>query len=323
VPTDPNVRASRFEAAGQGLGAVSAVLGAAGAGVGLAEVIEGRREQSEQRAQQLEEPPADGLVDDTQNYFLPEDWAYEKSLDTTLRLTIEGKLQCASDDGRNCQWGEKDRHRAEGGVPLSCGEDHKAKWNSTGFDSQKHWCYKATQLPRFKGLWVEGCEQCAGFSHTLPADDATTHGVTPSSGAATGEPATQQVLAEPRPAAQPIALPSGSPYSVQISNPNPSLGERVDVNLAGSLPGTPSDIYLYLKVQQLGGQIAWYFDRRLHDTRPRPWRKGVAGPAMPASNPVLQYKVNYPGKYVVGMLVLPAGSPLNLSSAVEQLFEVR
>ncbi len=111
--------------------------------------------------------------------------------------------------------------------------------------------------------------------------------------------------------------------NVSVSNTNPVVGETVFVNLNGTLPtGQASDIYLYLKVAQLGGQVTWYYNKRLNDDAARPWRANVLGPSMPESNPIFQYVPRVPGAYSVGVLILPAGSPVNFSVAIEKIFNV-
>lgn len=119
---------------------------------------------------------------------------------------------------------------------------------------------------------------------------------------------------------QPTLIPVG----ISVSNPNPKVGETVYVNLTGNLPGGQnSDIYLYIKVAQLGGQVAWYYDRKLNDDAARPWRLSVAGPNLPEANPIFQYTPRIEGEYSVGVLVLAAGSQVNFSKAVELNFVVK
>jgi murein DD-endopeptidase MepM/ murein hydrolase activator NlpD len=122
-----------------------------------------------------------------------------------------------------------------------------------------------------------------------------------------------------------VTPPSVTAVSISVSNPTPAVGELVQVNLDGTLAKGPVDIYLYLKVEQLGGAIAWYYDRSLHDDQGerKPWRAGVTGPGLPETNPIFQYTTRVPGNYVVGVLVVPSGSPVNMLNAVETSFTVR
>lgn len=52
-----------------------------------------------------------------------------------------GNPACASYDGSNCLWGVRseqvDLARLK---PLVCGEAHRARWGTTGYDDPKHWC---------------------------------------------------------------------------------------------------------------------------------------------------------------------------------------
>jgi len=119
------------------------------------------------------------------------------------------------------------------------------------------------------------------------------------------------------------SVAAASTVSISVSNPNPVVGEKVSVNLDGALPvGQASDIYLYMKVAQLGGQVTWYYDKRFNDDVPRPWRSNVPGPAMPETNPIFQYAPRVPGAYSVGVLIVPAGNPVNFSFATERAFNV-
>jgi hypothetical protein len=56
-------------------------------------------------------------------------------------ITSSGDPACASYDGAGCLWGvtyaEIDFTKLR---PLVCGDAHKAKWGSTGYDDPKHWC---------------------------------------------------------------------------------------------------------------------------------------------------------------------------------------
>jgi hypothetical protein len=127
-----------------------------------------------------------------------------------------------------------------------------------------------------------------------------------------------------RPPVDRVAPPLVAKVSVSVSNPTPSVGELVQVNLDGTLGKSPVDIYLYLKVEKLGGAIAWYYDRGLHDEQGerKPWRAGVTGPTLPETNPIFQYTTLVPGNYVVGVLVVPAGSPVSMLNSVETSFTV-
>lgn len=53
----------------------------------------------------------------------------------------DGNPACASYDGANCLWGiapaQLDWRRLQ---PLACGEAHRRRWNSTGYEDPKHWC---------------------------------------------------------------------------------------------------------------------------------------------------------------------------------------
>lgn len=62
-------------------------------------------------------------------------------------ITPSGHPACASYDGGNCLWGVRheqlDMSRLK---PLVCGEAHRARWGSTGYEDPKHWCSVARRL---------------------------------------------------------------------------------------------------------------------------------------------------------------------------------
>lgn len=67
-----------------------------------------------------------------------------------LAFTImaDGSPACASYDGGRCLWGvaydQIDWSKIQ---PLVCGEDHRAKWGSTGYENPQHWCNLAKAVP--------------------------------------------------------------------------------------------------------------------------------------------------------------------------------
>lgn len=128
----------------------------------------------------------------------------------------------------------------------------------------------------------------------------------------------------PAPVQLPVTPPGSNPVGLYLSSTSPAVGETVMVNLTGNLPvQQASDIYLYLKVAQLGGQVTWYYNRQLNDDGAKPWRASVQGPNLPETNPVLQYAPRLPGAYAVGILVVPAGTPINMGLATETSFTVQ
>ncbi len=53
----------------------------------------------------------------------------------------DGNPACASYDGTACLWGvAPDKLDLQRLQPLACGEAHRRRWNSTGYDDPKHWC---------------------------------------------------------------------------------------------------------------------------------------------------------------------------------------
>ncbi|TBO31270.1 hypothetical protein EYS42_08470 [Aquabacterium lacunae] len=112
------------------------------------------------------------------------------------------------------------------------------------------------------------------------------------------------------------------PLTVQVDPKAPVVGEVVSVRLSGQLPADHQDIYVYLKVEQLGGAIAWYHDRALHDEIKKPWRANVKGPELPEHGVILQYSVKQPGRYVVGVVSGPVGAQVSLANAHEVVFDV-
>lgn len=133
---------------------------------------------------------------------------------------------------------------------------------------------------------------------------------------------TSQTMPQPAPAPLPAPALVQTDVSIGVSNPAPSLGSRVEVNLLGTLSdGSPSDIYLYMKKADTGA-IAFWHGRQFNDM-PKPWRAGVVGPNLPESNPIFSFDVKQSGNYAAGVLVVPAGSPFSLSTARELALTVQ
>jgi len=70
-------------------------------------------------------------------------WQNIPGMGSPMRIDPEtGNVQCLSYDGRNCQWNNNNlseiRHNEV--RPLTCGEDHRRVWGSTGYDTRGHWC---------------------------------------------------------------------------------------------------------------------------------------------------------------------------------------
>jgi len=71
-------------------------------------------------------------------------------LNTALRLSKSGLVQCLSTDGKNCVWGLDTLEKGTKAVlsaiqsktlkPLSCGKEHTKIYGSPGYDNEKHWC---------------------------------------------------------------------------------------------------------------------------------------------------------------------------------------
>ncbi|MCW5255861.1 phosphatidylinositol-specific phospholipase C domain-containing protein [Verminephrobacter aporrectodeae subsp. tuberculatae] len=48
--------------------------------------------------------------------------------------------QCASNDGIRCLRGVSSAEATRATTVLVCGQDHRAKWGSTGYENRSHWC---------------------------------------------------------------------------------------------------------------------------------------------------------------------------------------
>ena len=70
-------------------------------------------------------------------------WQNVPGLGAPMRIDPNtGNAQCLSYDGRNCVWNNSNlsQIRHNDVRPLTCGEDHRRNWGSTGYDTPGHWC---------------------------------------------------------------------------------------------------------------------------------------------------------------------------------------
>lgn len=78
------------------------------------------------------------------------DWHCLSGIATPLRKNVQGDIECMSFNGRDCMWGNchadinYNKHHTHN--PLTCGNNHKKHWGSTGYDSPNHWCNKAANI---------------------------------------------------------------------------------------------------------------------------------------------------------------------------------
>lgn len=79
-------------------------------------------------------------------------WECTSSIPTPTRRNAAGDIECMSSDARNCLWSANvskckesltNIYTALNGKSLSCGEQHKAQWGGTGYESPTHWCSQA------------------------------------------------------------------------------------------------------------------------------------------------------------------------------------
>ena len=71
-------------------------------------------------------------------------WKCVSGIGAPLRM-YDGDIQCMSSDGNGCMWaGECHTKLAKttqhASTALSCGADHLAKYGSTGYENDNHWC---------------------------------------------------------------------------------------------------------------------------------------------------------------------------------------
>ncbi len=67
--------------------------------------------------------------------------------EVAFAFTANGDPACASYNGGGCLWGVALKDIAFDKLqPLVCGEMHRARWGTTGYDDPKHWCALAKQM---------------------------------------------------------------------------------------------------------------------------------------------------------------------------------
>ncbi len=109
-----------------------------------------------------------------------------------------------------------------------------------------------------------------------------------------------------------VPPPPQADVKIGVSNPQPRLNDRIDINLFGSLPSAPVDIYLFVRKAETGAEY-FYFNRTLNEPgQVQPWRRDVRGPGLPETNPYFGFNVTQVGQSVVGVKILPAGSPFDM-----------
>ena len=76
-----------------------------------------------------------------------------------MRLNSSGDVECASKDNKNCMWSGNCQNKLKianenKNTSLSCGDEHKQKWGSRGYESSNHWCSKARNFFNEKKIKV-------------------------------------------------------------------------------------------------------------------------------------------------------------------------
>ena len=74
-------------------------------------------------------------------------WTCVTSMNTPVRLHVNGDISCMSSNHHDCFWRNTQREcNAERNTnpstiqPLVCGAMHKAEWGGNGYDTDGHWC---------------------------------------------------------------------------------------------------------------------------------------------------------------------------------------
>jgi len=97
----------------------------------------------------------------------------ETGLNTGIRLSSTGRVQCLSKSGKDCAWGAygnklcqmvkkcpKTRRKI---IPLTCGNNHKKVWSHTGYHfATGHWCKTGFAFYFYSGNWL--CKRQTGIS---------------------------------------------------------------------------------------------------------------------------------------------------------------
>ncbi|MGF1777402.1 hypothetical protein [Vibrio nomapromontoriensis] len=82
-------------------------------------------------------------VIDTSDSIKATPWLYDNDLQVAYRLNQDTDIQCASNNGLNCLWGQGiDELNLRNLKPLTCGVDHSNKYGTNGYSSSSHWCNK-------------------------------------------------------------------------------------------------------------------------------------------------------------------------------------
>ena len=83
--------------------------------------------------------------------ILPTEWTCLDDIGVPLRLNENNDVECMSKNDKDCLWTAANEcqntlttnNGSTDLKPLSCGDEHKEKWGSTGYDNPQHWCAKA------------------------------------------------------------------------------------------------------------------------------------------------------------------------------------
>jgi len=107
-------------------------------------------------------------------------WFCLPGFSSPMRMNPTGNPECLATNGVDCRWGTVscssiqfyDASSISPIAPLSCGNDHLAKYGSSGYDNTAHWCFNVLQ--QLKPTCVSGSQvfTCTGTgctgSHPCP-----------------------------------------------------------------------------------------------------------------------------------------------------------
>ena len=93
-------------------------------------------------------------------------WLCQKhtGLDTPIRLSNQGEVECASPNGRDCYWGMKSNKKCMNLIlfksdnlkSLKCGSIHKRLHGESGYNKNSHWCRYGYHLFYEKKIDITG-----------------------------------------------------------------------------------------------------------------------------------------------------------------------
>jgi len=93
-----------------------------------------------------------------------QDWECIEGINTPIRLNNKNDLECMSANARDCMWTTPQNcnnlinNPPENINPLVCGEMHRQKWGSTGYNDPNHWCPRGKEV-LMRNRRVSGVEE--------------------------------------------------------------------------------------------------------------------------------------------------------------------